>query len=70
MTTETAPGWTPGHRPLTVDEQEQIKALRAKGDEYGGMLQALPASRQKALAITNVQQSMMWAIAAITGNYA
>lgn len=47
-------------------QPELYQAIRAKAREFAALVEeTCPASREKSLAITSIQQSMMWANAAI-----
>ena len=51
------------------DQQERYIALRTKAKELAALIQAsTPASREQSVALTNVQQAVMWANAAIAIN--
>ncbi len=53
------------HRP-TGDQQPRYEALRAKAKELAGLIcDSTPESREQSVALTNVQQAVMWANAAI-----
>ena len=50
-------------------QQERYIALRTKAKELAGLILAsTPASREQSIALTNVQQAVMWANAAIAIN--
>lgn len=52
-----------------ADQPERYVAIRAKARELAELIQAsTPASREQSLALTSVQQSVMWANAAIAIN--
>lgn len=53
------------------DQQERYVALREKAKELAVLIQAsTPESREQSVALTNVQQAVMWANAAIAINEA
>jgi hypothetical protein len=53
------------HAPFG-DQQERYVAIREKAKELAKLIQiATPASREQSTALTNVQQAVMWANAAI-----
>ena len=59
-----------GYRDLSQGENDGINALKAKGNEIGLLLEQLkelPGIDQRALAIakTDLQTGMMWAVRAI-----
>jgi hypothetical protein len=50
-------------------QQEKYNALRSKAKELAYLIDELcPNSREKSLAITNLEQSVMWANASIARN--
>jgi len=50
-------------------QQEKYQSLREKGKELAEMIDELcPKSREAALAMTNLEQSVMWANASIARN--
>lgn len=56
------------HAPK-ADQPQRYKALRAKARELATLIDAsCLESREKALALTNLQQSVMWANASIAIN--
>ncbi len=55
------------HRP-TDEEITYIECLREKFIALGEMVQACPASRERSLALTNLEQALMWAVASIARN--
>ena len=56
------------HKPFG-NQPERYVALRNKAREFAELVEAsCPDSREKSLAITNIQQSIMWANAAIAIN--
>lgn len=51
------------------DQQERYVAIREKAKELAVLMKtACPDSREKALAFTNLQQTVMWANASIAIN--
>lgn len=53
------------------DQQERYALLREKAKELATLIQGTtPASREQSTALTNVQQAVMWANAAIAINEA
>ena len=56
------------HKPFG-SQGERYEAIRAKARELAELLRgATPESREKSLAFTSLQQSVMWANAAIAIN--
>lgn len=50
-----------GGRPATPTEREVINALKDRYDAILALLQYMPQCRETSLAITNLEQSSMWA---------
>lgn len=51
------------------DQLPRYEAIRAKAKELAALIQSgTPPSREQSLALTSVQQSVMWANAAIAIN--
>ena len=54
------------HEPRTSDTKQKYVDLREKGKELAYLIDQLcPNSREKSLALTNLEQSIMWANASI-----
>lgn len=50
-------------------QQDRYVAIRAKAKELAALIQdSTPSSREQSVALTNVQQAVMWANAAIAIN--
>ena len=48
---------------------EQIEEVRLYAKEYGrALMEMVPDSREKSLAVTNLEQSVMWAVKAFVLN--
>lgn len=49
---------------ITPDAQtiRFIEVLRDSAKAYGAILEETPPSRERSLAITNLEQSLMWAV--------
>lgn len=56
------------HHPPTGNKAKTHAAVRAACKELALMLNALPNSRELALAFTSLEETMMWANAAIARN--
>jgi hypothetical protein len=53
----------------STGQQERMRAIRAKALDFARQIADLvPASREQSLAITSLQQAMMWANAGIACN--
>lgn len=56
------------HRPFG-DQPQRYESIRAKARELAEVVQeSCPESREKSLAVTNLQQAVMWANASIAIN--
>lgn len=54
------------YRVLTDDEKQQMLDLKDLGAAFIGKCNSIGASRELALAITNAQQAVMWAVNHVT----
>ena len=54
------------YRKLTEDEVAQMHDLKDKGQAFIDACNALGASRELSLAITNAEQAVMWAVKHVT----
>ena len=56
------------HSPIS-DQPKRYESIRAEALAFARVINALcPESREKSLAITNLQQTVMWANASIAVN--
>lgn len=53
-------------RPLDAEEVFQIASIKEVGQELIDLLNTLPMSREIAVAITKVEESVMWAVKGVT----
>lgn len=57
------------YHPPTVEQVERYTRLRDAGKEFAKLVSSCtPASREQSLALTNIEQAVMWANAAIARN--
>lgn len=57
------------YHPPTPDQVPVYETIRARGRAFAEWLDAhVPDSREKSLAITNIEQAVMWANAAVARN--
>lgn len=57
------------YQPPKSDQPQRYVQLRAKALEFAQLINDLcPESREKSLAITNLEESVMWANASIARN--
>jgi hypothetical protein len=54
------------YRPLSDVEQQQLRELKAKALELHGLISALGASRELSLALTKLEECVMWSVKALT----
>lgn len=55
------------YRVLSEEEKKTMKAIKDKGLEFLAYIEtALPPSRERALAVTNLEQAVMWAVKGLT----
>ncbi|MEW5727726.1 MAG: hypothetical protein AB1918_07865 [Pseudomonadota bacterium] len=56
------------HRQLTAEEAAAIARVKALAEDLWGAVETgVPDGREKALARTNLEQTVMWAVKGITG---
>lgn len=53
-------------RQLTDAEVARLHDLKQAGQDFIDKLKSLPSSREVSIAITNAEQSVMWAVKGIT----
>ena len=57
------------HHAPKDDQANRYEQIRGKAKEFARLIAELtPASREQSLAMTNLEQTVMWAIAAIARN--
>lgn len=57
----------PVHRELTPDEQVAVRGIKDLAEEMEKLMQAAGKDpRSMALAVTNLEQAVMWAVKGIT----
>lgn len=54
------------HRELTPEEKADVEAIKVKAEEIEAIVQKR-GSRHSALAMTNLEQAVMWAVKGVTG---
>ena len=55
------------YRELSDEEKARIKELKATGTEFISQCNAAGKSRELSLAITKMEEAVMWAVKGITG---
>lgn len=56
----------PKYRNLSVEEKAAHDAIKAKAEQLESLIEALPSGRYKALALTDLESSIMWAVKQLT----
>lgn len=56
----------PTYRALTDEEKALHDALKAKAVELETLIETIKAGRYRALAITSLEESIMWAVKELT----
>ena len=54
------------YRPLSDEEKASMSDIKDKAEELFSLFDKAPQGREVALAKTNLEQAVMWAIKAIT----
>lgn len=61
--------WNMTNHAPTPEEINVIEGLRGEFIELGELIEDIcPSTRERSLAITNLEQSLMWAVASIARN--
>jgi hypothetical protein len=55
------------YRVLDDTEKAQMRAVKDKGLELHALIESIGKSRELSLALTKVEESVMWAVKHITG---
>jgi hypothetical protein len=56
----------PQYRELTSAEQKLIEAIKTKAEELEHLYLMVPDSRYRSLALTALEESVMWAVKEVT----
>jgi hypothetical protein len=67
-TAELLTRFRPTYRALSAAELEQHNTLKAAYEIVERLVDALPAGRYRALALTALEESCMWAVKELTAN--
>lgn len=54
------------YRVLSEQEKAQMQAIKDKGLEFYSLIDMIGKSRELSLALTNAEQSVMWAVKHLT----
>ena len=54
------------YRPLTDDEKKSVSDVKDATREFGAVLDSLPPSRERSIAITKLEEASMWAVRGLT----
>lgn len=55
------------YRELSDEEKAIVAEIKTKAEELEALLNRLPGSRYVSLAITSLEQAVMWAVKHVTG---
>ncbi len=55
------------YRELTDEEKQSISTIKENASNLLHSIMLMPSGREQSLAITNLEQSVMWAVKGITG---
>jgi len=50
----------PQYRSLATDETARIEAVKDRAEELAQMMEEINPSRERALAITKIEEAVMW----------
>jgi hypothetical protein len=54
------------YRPLTAEEKRQLEELKLQAEHFYGFVKALGAKREYSLALTKIEEAVMWATKGLT----
>ena len=54
------------YRVLSDDEKSQVSAVKDATHDFGKLLDSLPPSRKRSIAITKLEEASMWAVRGLT----
>ena len=54
------------YRVLTDDEKASVSSVKDATHDFGVLLDSLPPSRERSIAITKLEEASMWAVRGIT----
>lgn len=54
------------YRELSQDEKDLLKAVKSEAEDLHNKIASIGASRELSLALTNLEQAVMWATKHIT----
>lgn len=55
------------YRELNAEEAHAIARIKALASDLHSAIDGIPDGRHKALALTNLEQAVMWAVKSVTG---
>jgi hypothetical protein len=64
---ESMSRFRPHYRALSAEEQALLDAIKAKAAELEVLYEQVKDGRYKALAMTSLEQSVMWIVKEVTG---
>ena len=54
------------YRPLTDEEKQKVSDVKDATHDFGELLDSLPPSRERSIAITKLEEASMWAVRGLT----
>jgi len=54
------------YRALSDEEKQQVSAVKDATHDFGKLLDSLPPSRERSIAITKLEEASMWAVRGLT----
>ena len=55
------------YRKLTDDEQHLVNTIKDKAEAMEAIIEDMPLGRSRSLAMTKLEEAVMWAVKGITG---
>ncbi len=56
------------YRELSAGEAQLVVDIKRKAEDLARLMDAAPVGRERSLAMTKLEESVMWAVKGITGN--
>jgi sulfur carrier protein ThiS len=56
----------PKHRALTVSEAELVEEIKTQAEHLAVAIDQAPVSRERSLAMTKLEEAVMWAVKGVT----
>jgi hypothetical protein len=65
--TETTNTFRTTYRELSQADKDNMNGLKSRAETVLELLNQLPATRERSLAITKLEEAVMWGVKGITG---